>query len=179
MGILGHGPHFLPRAPAGKALGSMNAEDPAARGTGPLFFLVSGETSDAEFFDAEEVLDHAHAVPGSVAFVQVIQPATGEGVTVAAVAGFTACDRRAGFDAAGDPGFRLAVVIPATAGTGFLVSGIGNTEATVHATGRDQRRINPLLRSHSRLRHGWGSAPAPFIDAAAGVISGTRYLSQS
>jgi hypothetical protein len=140
----------------------MNAEDPAARGTGPLFFLVSDETSDAEFSYAQEVLDHAHAVFGSVAFVQVIQPVTGECATVAAVPAFTSCDLRAGFDAACDPCSRLAVVIPATAGTGLLVSGISDAKATVHSTGRDQHRLDTILVSHSGLRHALGTAPAHF-----------------
>jgi hypothetical protein len=138
----------------------MNAEDPAARGTGPLFFLVSEETSDAELFYAEEVLGHAHAVPSSAALVQVLQLVTGEYVTVAAVPGFTSCDLRAGFDAACDPCFGLAAVIPATARTGLLVSGISDAKATVHATGREQRRLDTFLVSHSGLRHALGTAPA-------------------
>ncbi len=134
-------------------MGLVNAEDPAARGTGPLLLLGSDETSDAEVSDTREIPDHAHAVLGSITLVQVIQSVAGKGAAAATVPGFASRDHLTGLDSAHDPCLRFAGVVPTTAGTRVLVSRVSDAQATIHPTRRDQRRVDPIVLLGFRLRH--------------------------
>jgi hypothetical protein len=50
----------------------MNTYQLTALGTGPPFFFVSNEVSYAELLYVHEIVDHAHAILGLVALIQVI-----------------------------------------------------------------------------------------------------------
>jgi len=63
----------------------VNAYQPAALGTAPLFLFVSNEISYTSLADKFEVVNHAHAIPGSIPLIQVIQPGAREAVTTEAV----------------------------------------------------------------------------------------------
>ena len=74
---------------AEKALRLMNTNDPAALGAGPSFLFVFNEKSYAEFPYANEIVNHAHPILGSIALIQVIQPVARKAVTTEAVPGFS------------------------------------------------------------------------------------------
>lgn len=141
---------IAPSMPARKTLRLMNTEELGARRAGPPVLLISDETSDAESFYACEIVNHAHAVLGSVASVQVSQRVAGEGVTAEAVLGLIPPNPRASFDSAYDSGFRFGAVVRPAAGTRVPVSYVGAAEATVHAAGGDQSGGDPIV-SHSGL----------------------------
>jgi hypothetical protein len=83
----------------------VNTEQLAAFRAAPPFFFVSDEMPDAEFSDVLEIADHAHAIPGSIPLIQVVQPGTGETVASEAVPDFSIHDLLAVFDSADDAGF--------------------------------------------------------------------------
>lgn len=89
-----------------------------------------------------EIVDHAHAVFGPIARIQMIQPVAGKSVTAEAVPDFALYYLHTGLDSADDTGFRLDAVVAPAAGTGVLLSCIGDTEATIHPAGGDQARSN-------------------------------------
>ena len=59
----------------------------------------------AEFSNALEVIDHAHAVLGSIPLIQMLQPGAGEAVTTKAVLDFRVHYLLTVFDSACDAGF--------------------------------------------------------------------------
>ena len=120
----------------------MNAYQLTALGAGPFFFFVSQKNSNAEFFHLFEIVDHAHAVLGPIARIQVIQPVAGKSVTAEAVPDFALYYLLTVLDPANDAGFRLDAVVAPAAGTGILFSCIRDTEATIHPAGGDQARSN-------------------------------------
>jgi hypothetical protein len=124
----------------------MNTEQLPAFGTSPPLLLVSNEMSYAELLYAYEIVDHAHSVFGSVAFIQVIQPVAREPDTTEAVPGFALPYCLTVLDSAGDAGFWFDAIVTSATGAWALVSGICDAETTVHATGSNQHR-----RDHSCL----------------------------
>jgi hypothetical protein len=83
----------------------MNTEQLTALGTGPPFLLVSDELPYADLPYIHEIINHAHAVLGSVAMIQVIQPFAGKAVTAEAVPDLALFYFRTVFYSAGDAGF--------------------------------------------------------------------------
>lgn len=120
----------------------MNAYQPAAPGTGPPFFFVFDEMSDAELLYMREIVNHAHAVFGPISLIQVVQPVAREAVATETVPCFTMRYFSAVLDPACDAGFRLDAVVAPAAGACIFISCIRYTEATVHATGGNQRRLD-------------------------------------
>jgi hypothetical protein len=120
----------------------VNTEYFAAFRAAPLFFFVSDEMPYAEFPDVLEIADHAHAVPGSIPLIQMIQPGTGEAVAAEAVLDLSVRDLLAVFDSAYDAGFRFEAVIDPATGAWFLVSCVCAAEVAIHSAGRDQLRGN-------------------------------------
>jgi hypothetical protein len=59
----------------------MHAQQPATLGTCPSFLFVFDETSDAQILDSIQILYHAHAVPGSISFVQTVQSGARKAIT--------------------------------------------------------------------------------------------------
>lgn len=88
--------------------------------------------------DRQEVLDHAHAVFGPVALIQVEQPVAGKALAAVAVAGLELLPLRAGFDAAGEACLALVAVVAPAAGAGVLLARIRHAEPAVHAAGGDE-----------------------------------------
>jgi hypothetical protein len=88
-----------------KALRLMNTNDPATLGTGPSFLFVFDEKPYAELPYAHEILNHAHAILGSIALIQVLQPVAGKAFTTEAVPGFSLPYLLTVLDSARDAGF--------------------------------------------------------------------------
>jgi hypothetical protein len=88
-----------------KTLRFVDTEDLTAFRAAPPFLFVSDEMPDAEFPDVLEIADHAHAIPGSIALIQMVQPGTGEAVTTEAVLDLGVHDLFTVFDSAYDAGF--------------------------------------------------------------------------
>jgi hypothetical protein len=59
-----------------QALQFVNTDCLAAPGTSPLFLFVSNELSDAAVLYRLEIVNHTHAVLGSVALIQPLQAGT-------------------------------------------------------------------------------------------------------
>jgi hypothetical protein len=91
----------------------------------------------AEFSNALEIVDHAHAILGSIPLIQTVQPNAREAVTTEAVLDFSVHYLLTVLDSTCDAGFRfLAIVTPAT-GAWFLISCECEAEATIHSAGSD------------------------------------------
>lgn len=88
----------------------MNADYLAAPGTCPPFLFASNEMSYAELPYADEIVNHAHTIFGSIALVQVIQPVTRKVATAETVPGFSLPDLLTVFDSARDASRRAAGV---------------------------------------------------------------------
>jgi hypothetical protein len=67
----------------------MNTEYLTAFRAAPLFLFVSNEMPYAEFSNAFEIVDHAHAILGSISLIQIVQPNAREAVTAKAVLDFS------------------------------------------------------------------------------------------
>ena len=120
----------------------MDTKDCPAFGTGPPSLFVLNEMPYAELPYVLEILNHTHAIRGSIPLIQVIQIGTRKAVTTETVPDSSLYDVLTVLDSARDAGFRFdAVVAPAT-GTCILLSLIRHAEATVHSAGSDQRRAN-------------------------------------
>ena len=122
----------------------MNTYYLTALGTGPLFLFVSNEMSYAELLYVHEIVNHTHAILGSIALIQVIQPVARKPVTTEAVPDFTLHYLLTVLDSARDAGFRFDTVVAPATGACLLISCICATEAAVHSTGSDQRRSNRI-----------------------------------
>ena len=112
----------------------------AALRTGPPFLFVSNKMSYAEVFYVHEIVNHTHSILGSITLIQVIQPVARKPVTAEAVPDFTLPYLLTDLDSACDAGFCLDAVVASAPGACVLISGISDTEATVHSTGCNQRR---------------------------------------
>ena len=67
------GVFLAPLVFASKALGLVNTNQFPALGTGPSFLFATNELPYAELADILEIADHAHAILGSIALIQVCQ----------------------------------------------------------------------------------------------------------
>lgn len=139
--------------PAKKASRFMNAKQLPAPGTSPLFFFGSDEISYAQFLYVPEVFHHAHSVPGSVAFVQVIEHGAGKAVAIGAVAGLAVHYLLTGFNTARDPGFWFGTVVAPATGACISVPQVRTAQPAVHPAGGDQRPANSLRPGRSSLHH--------------------------
>ena len=83
----------------------MNTEQLPALGTGPSFLFGSYEMPYPVLLDVLKIVNHAHAILGPIALIQVIQPVAGEPVTAEAVPDFTLHYLLTVLDPACDPGF--------------------------------------------------------------------------
>jgi hypothetical protein len=135
----------------------VNAEDLTAFRAAPLFFFVSDEMPYAEFSDVIEIADHAHAIPGSIPLIQMVQPGTGEALTTEAVLDFSVHDLLTVFDSADDAGFRFEPVLTPATGAWVPVSRVCAAEAAIHSAWGDQLRGNcscfcRSFRCHARIQ---------------------------
>jgi hypothetical protein len=88
-----------------KALGFMNTNYFAALWTSPPFNFVSDEMSYAELPDFFEIVDHAHAIFGSIPLIQMVQPCARKAVTSKAILDFCVHDLLTVLDMACKAGF--------------------------------------------------------------------------
>ena len=138
---------------AKKALRLVNTNYLAALGTGPPFLFVSNERPYAELFYIHEIVNHTHAILGSVPLVQMVQPGARKVVTTETVPDSTLHYLFTVLDSARDAGFRFETVATSTARACLFISYICATEATVHSTGSDQRSQYRLCPCRSYCRH--------------------------
>ena len=83
----------------------MNADYLATLGTGPSFLFVSNELSYANLPYTHEIVNHAHAILGSIALIQMAQPVARKAVTGEAVPDTTLDYVLTVLDSAEDAGF--------------------------------------------------------------------------
>ena len=83
----------------------MNTDYLAALGTGPPFLFVSNELSYADLLYVHEIVNHTHAILGSITLIQVIQPVARKAVTAEAVPDSTLHYLLTVLDSACDAGF--------------------------------------------------------------------------
>jgi len=139
--------------PAGQAFRLMHTEQLTAPGTGPSFLFIPDEIPYAEYHYMKKIVDHAHAIPGSIAPIQVIQPVAGERVAAETVLCLTLSSLLAGLDLAREAGLWFdAVVIPA-AGAWVLFSDIRDAKTAVHSARSDQRCMDHICLCRSYGRH--------------------------
>ena len=115
----------------------MNTEYLTAFWADPPFFFGSYEMPYAEFSDAFKIADHAHAVLGFIAFIQMVQPDAGEAVTTKAVLGFGVHQLFAVLDSTFYAGFRFEVVVASATWAGILISRECAAETAIHSARSD------------------------------------------
>ena len=89
----------------------MNTEELTAFRAAPPFFFVSDEMPYAEFSNALEVIDHAHAILGPIPLIQMVKPVAREAVTTKAVLDFGVHYLITVLDSTYDAGFRFEAVV--------------------------------------------------------------------
>ena len=122
----------------------MNTKQIATLRTGPPGLFSFNEMSYAEFPDAIEIIYHAHAIPGSIALIQVGQAGTGKAGATEAVLDATFHDLVTVLNPACHAGFRFMSVVTPASRTGLLISPVSTAELAVHAARGDQRAVHRL-----------------------------------
>jgi hypothetical protein len=135
-----------------KALRLMDTDQLPALGTCPSFLFVSNEMSYAELPYIHEIVNHAHAIFGSIARIQATEPVARKAVAAEAIPGFILPYLLAVLDSARDAGFCFAPVVASTTGARLVLSCICSTEATVHSTGSNQRGSHRMGLCRSGLQ---------------------------
>ena len=120
-----------------KTLRLVNTEYLTAFRAAPPFFFVSNEMPYAEFFNILEIINHAHAILGSIALIQIFQPGARKAVTTGAVLDFSVHYLLTVLDSARDANFSFEAVVASAAGAWFLISCVCNAEAAIHSAGSD------------------------------------------
>jgi hypothetical protein len=82
-------PFLTPLVSAGKTLRFMNTHQFTALRTGPSFLFVPDEMPYPILLDLLKIVYHAHAIFGTIALIQVIQPVARKPVTAETVSDFT------------------------------------------------------------------------------------------
>lgn len=111
----------------------VDADCAAACGTGPSCFFFFKKLSDTVLFNGLEVFNHAHAVPGPVSPVQMVQPVAGEFTALKTIFFVAFLKRLAVFDLAYDTGYRFAGIGTPAAGAFVFIPEIGHADTAVHA----------------------------------------------
>jgi hypothetical protein len=92
----------------------------------------------AELLYVLEIVNHTHAILGSIPLVQMLQPGARKAITTEAVPDSTLHDLLTVLDSARDAGFRFGIVVASAAGACLYIlyiSYICATEAAVHSAG--------------------------------------------
>ncbi len=132
-----------------KALLIVNTHDLAANGTGPPFLFILDKMPDPELPYVFEIGNHAHAILGSIALIQFVQPGARKTVATEAVFGAAVDELFAIFDSAGATGFRFEIVISPATGACMPCSCMCAAEATVHSAGSNQPGWDRLVFGRS------------------------------
>jgi hypothetical protein len=122
----------------------MDANDRAAFRTLPSVFLAPDESFKPKLSQALKILNHAHAVFGAVAFVQLPQSSAGELVALKTELLFSSPHIFAMPNSAYDTNLRLFGVIAIAARAALLLSEVADTKAAVHSARRDHLRADRL-----------------------------------
>jgi hypothetical protein len=117
----------------------MNADHISALRTGPPSFFVFNKKSYSGLPYGPEIVDHAHAIPGPIAFIQAVQPVAGKTVATEAVPGPASHYLFTGLYPAHNAGLRFETVVTPASGACIPVSPVGPAEAAVHPAASDQR----------------------------------------
>ncbi len=105
-----------------KTLRLVNTEYLTAFRAAPPFFFASDEMPYAEFSDVLEIVDHAHAILGSVPLIQIVQPGAREAITTEAVLDFGVHHFLTVLDSACDTNFFFEAIVTSAAEAWFLIS---------------------------------------------------------
>lgn len=120
----------------------MNRHELTTLRTSPFSLFISNEISYAELPDVLKVVNHTHAIFGSIPLVQMLQFITRKTVTTEAVHGSTLRSIFAVLDPAQGAHLRFESVFTSTARACFLISYICTTKAAVHSAGSEQGCMN-------------------------------------
>jgi len=134
------GAFLVPRISTEEAPWLVDTQHKSASRTNPLLLLVSHETPHAQPLNLIEVLDHAHAVFRSVAFIQLPETFTWVSVTGEAILEFPTFRFFTRFDFTGNAVLEFEAVVPPATRAGVLVSIVCPTEAAVHPAWGDKFR---------------------------------------
>lgn len=115
----------------------MNTECLTAFRAAPPFFFAFDEMPYAKFSDVLQIFNHAHAIPGSVALIQVVQSGAREAITTEAVLDFGVHHLLTALDPAHDANFRFEAVVTSATGAWVLISRVCDAEAAIHSAGSD------------------------------------------
>lgn len=129
---------LMPLSAAGQALGFVDADQIAALWAGPLLLFVSDEASYPIFLNVFEIFDHAHAVFGSVAFIELLEPGAGKLFTADAELRFAALYSFAGFYMTYYACFWFVGIVGPAAGASIFFSRIGHAQPAVHPARSNQ-----------------------------------------
>ena len=89
--------------------------------------------------DVPEIVDHAHAIPGSIPLIQTVQSGARKAVTTEAVFDFGGHQLLAVVNTAHRAGFRFENVVTSAARASLLVPSKCPAETAVHSAGSDER----------------------------------------
>jgi hypothetical protein len=135
-----YGVFLTPLVSTEQALWLVNADDTPALGTGPPLLFILDELLYAVRLYVLEMVEHTHAIFGSVPLVQALQPVAGKVRATKAEPGFSCRHLLACFDAACRAGFRLENAVIPAAEAWILISCICAAKTAVHSAGSDQIR---------------------------------------
>ena len=120
-----------------EALRLVNTDHIAAFETGPSFLFVSNEMSYPEFPDILQILEHAHAIFGSIPFIQMAQSGARETVASEAVFALGGRHLLTVLNAAHSGGVRFEMIAAPASRTCLLLPPKCPAEAAVHSAGSD------------------------------------------
>jgi len=120
----------------------MNADCLTALGARPPFSFTPRKMSGADLPDILQIVDHAHAILGSVSFIQNTQPGARKIFAPDTELHSGVYPLPAVLDAALSAGFRFEVVVTPASRAWLAISGIGATKPAVHPAGSDECRAN-------------------------------------
>jgi hypothetical protein len=106
-------------------------------GISTVLFSASDEMHNTEFFNVFQIFNHAHAILGSVPFIQVVQPGARKAITAEAVLGFRVQYLLAVLDSTCYTGFNFETIVASASEACFVISGVCDAEATNHSAGSD------------------------------------------
>jgi len=129
-----------PLASARGTLWLMNANQLSTTWTGPAFLFIPGKVPYAAPLYILQVVNYAHAILGSVTFIQVAQVCAGKAVTTEAVLGFPHSYHLTVSYFAHNATFRSEPIVSAATRARLLVSCVSPTKATIHSAGSSQFR---------------------------------------
>ena len=106
-----------------------------------------------EISDFPEIVDHAHAVLGSITLIQTVQSGARKGVTTEAVFDFGAYHLFTVLNTTHRPGLRFETVVTSAGRACLLVPSKCQAQTTIHSAWCDQHHGNGICLYRSFLFH--------------------------